>query len=240
MKLVCGIVTVVLTSATLLYAQELKYIDLSDVSQRTELRYPPAPPPDCKEDGTCVAGGSGGGSVSDGAPDRRDPHALGAYLERITPSDINPTQPFEAEFKVLNTGLAPINIPVSPHLSDFQDSDSAPFEYFSINLVVHADTLDENKRGGVLAMAYIELYGSTDHQETMLVLKPGEWIRVKAKMKLRKFPLEPIDARCRGEFWLRKNIFRPHPGGFWTEVHNLYPNQTPTPWTIVHLLRPLK
>src|SRR6202040_1227330 len=88
----------VLSCPGLLRAQEMKLIDISNVRQRTELRYPPAP--ECKS-GLC--GGYGGGSVGDGAPDQRDPHALGIYLLRVTPTDINPAEPFQAEFKILKT-----------------------------------------------------------------------------------------------------------------------------------------
>jgi len=73
----------------------------------------------------CVGGGYGGVGVGDGAPDRRDPHALGVYLLRVTPTDIDSTQPFEAEFRVLSTGLASIDLPVSPHLSDLQPTDAS-------------------------------------------------------------------------------------------------------------------
>ena len=92
----------------------------------------------------------------------------------------------------------------------------------------------------VVSIAFVEMYGSNDHQSTMLLLRPGEWIRVKAAVKLRQAPLQPVDARFRGEFWLRKNTFRPHPGGSFTHAENLYPNHTPTPWVTVHLLRPDK
>ncbi len=52
------------------------------------------------------------------------------YLLRVTPTDIN--QPLQVEFKILNTGTAPIEIPVSPHLSDLQpDDESVAFSYFS-------------------------------------------------------------------------------------------------------------
>jgi hypothetical protein len=103
---------------SLLAAQEIKYIDLTGVRQRTELRHPPAPPPECKEGAGCLGGGYGGGSIGDGAPDLRDPHALGIYLERVTPTDINAAEPFQVEFRVLNTGTALIELPVSAHLSD--------------------------------------------------------------------------------------------------------------------------
>jgi hypothetical protein len=120
-----GFLLLLFTLPCLLRAQEIKYIDLTDFRQRTELRYPPAPQSDCKEGTGCIGGAYGGGSVGDGAPDQRDPHALGIYLLRVTPTDINPAEPFQVEFKVLNTGTAPMELPVSPHLSDLQPSDES-------------------------------------------------------------------------------------------------------------------
>ncbi len=116
---------VLLALPCLLKAQEVKYIDLTAVRQRTELRHPPAPQSDCREGTGCLGGGYGGGSIRDGAPDQRDPHALGIYLMRVTPTDINGAEPFQVEFKILNTGTVPIELPVSPHLSDLQPSDES-------------------------------------------------------------------------------------------------------------------
>ena len=232
------ILLLVLASSALLKAQEIKYIDLSLVSQHTELRYPPGPPPNCKEGTPCVGSGFGGVSVGCGAPDRRDPRALGVYLLRVTPTDINPADPFEAEFRVLNTGLAPIELPVSPHLSDLQPSDeSAAFSYLSLALVVRAG--GEPQGPDVVSVGFVELYGSPEHEGTVLVLRPGEWIGVRANVKLRSWPLEPVSARFRGEFWLRRNTFQPHPGGVFTGIQNLYSNATPTPSIAVHLVRPV-
>ena len=216
-----------------LRAQEIKYIDLASVHQRTELRHPPAPV--CTEGHLC--GGSGGGSVGDGAPDHRDPHALGIYLMRVTPTDINAAEPFQVEFKILNTGTAPIELPVSPHLSDLQPSDeSVPFNYFSLALAVRAEPGPQGPP--VDSIGFVELFGSSDHPESMMVLRPAEWIRVNASVKLLKFPPVPVSAGLRAEFWLRKTTFRPHPGGQFTETNNLYPNTTPTNVVPVRLLPP--
>ncbi len=144
----------------LLRAQEIKYIDITSVQQRTELRHPPAPSPDCK-DGNCVGGGIGGASVGDGAPDQRDPRALGVYLLQVTPTEIRASEPFEAEFRIVNTGRVPIEVPVYPHLSDLQPSDeSVPFSYFSLALVVKG----ESEQSNVPALGYIMLYGSHEHE----------------------------------------------------------------------------
>jgi hypothetical protein len=214
-----------------LQAQEIKYIDLSVVQQRTELRHPPVLSPNGSNGTHGVGAGYGGGSVFDGAPDRRDPHALGAYLLQATPTDINPEEPFEAEFRVLNTGLSPIEIPVSAHLSDLQPSDeSLSFSYISLAVIAHLED------GGPFA-ASVELYGSPEQEGTMLVLRPGEWIRVAAKLKFRTWPSEPVSTHLRGDFLLRRNTFYPHPGGEFREVRNLYPNVTPTPGIPVRFVR---
>ncbi len=164
---------ILFTLPCILMAQEIKYIDITDLRQRTELRHPPAPQSDCKEGTGCIGGGYGGGSVGDGAPDQRDPHALGIYLLRVTPTDINPAEPFQVEFKVLNTGTAPIELPVSPHLSDLQPSDeSVAFNYFSLALAVRGEAEPEGPP--VNSIGFIELFGSPDHAESMMVLRPGE------------------------------------------------------------------
>jgi hypothetical protein len=62
----------------------------------------------------------------------------------------------------------------------------------------------------------------------MINLQPGEWIRVKANIKLDRWPSNPVPARLYGALWLRDNTFHPLPGGGFTAVQNLYPNITPS------------
>jgi hypothetical protein len=121
-----------LATSALLEAQEVRVVDLLNFNQRIELRFPPALS-DCIPGEPCVGGGvGGGGSFADGAPDPRDPPALAVALDRVTPTDIT-LDAFEAEFRLLNTGLAPINVPVWPHLSDLQpSSESQPFSNLSL------------------------------------------------------------------------------------------------------------
>jgi len=225
----------VLALPSLMKAQEIKYIDLTGVRQRTELRYPPAPQLDCGAGKGCLGSGYGGSSIRDGAPDRRDPHALGIHLLRVTPTDINVAEPFQVEFKILNTGTAPIELPVSPHLSDLQPNDeSVAFNYSSLALVVRGEA--EPQGPPVDSTGFVELFGSPDHAESMMVLRTGEWIRVSANVKLLKGPSVPVSARFRGDFWLRRNTFHPHPNGQYIEANNLYPNKTPTPFVAVRLI----
>ena len=156
------------------------------------------------------------------------------YLLRVTPTDIDPREPFEAEFRVQNTGFASIEVPVSPHLSDLQpDDESVPFSYLSIALVVSGESQPQRPLGS--SVGFVALYGSTAHERSVLVLKPGEWIGVRANVKLRTRPAEPSPARFRGTFWSRGNTFRPHPRVSSTESQNLYPNETRTPSISVYL-----
>ena len=125
-----------LACSGVLQAQEIKFVDLTNVEQRTALRSPPARQPDCLPDQSCVGGGYGGGSVADGSPDLRDPRALGVALDSVVPTDID-LDPFEVAFRIINTGLVPIDLPVSPHLSDLQPADEwRTFQYLGLALEV--------------------------------------------------------------------------------------------------------
>ena len=207
----------------ILQSQEIKFVDLSNVRQRTELRSPPTQQRDCAASQGCVGGGYGGGSVADGGPDPRDPHALGVALDSVVPTDIT-LDPFEAEFRIINTGLVSFDLPVSPHLSDLQPSDEwQTFQYLSLALEIRLSGIGPVQALGV---GYVELYGSVEHEDTIVTLKPGQWVRVKAKLKLHTWPSQPVEAQLRGDFWLHKNVYKPHEGAAFTEVVNDYPNHT--------------
>jgi hypothetical protein len=219
-----------LATSSLLEAQEVRVIDLLNVNQRTELRFPPAPS-DCLPGRPCVGGGVGGGSVADGAPDPRDPRALGVALDRVMPTDIT-LDAFDVEFRLLNTGLAPINVPVWPHLSDLQpSSESQTFSYRDLALEVRLSGTGPAQAFGV---GWVELYGSGEREDTIITLKPGEWVRVKAKVKLHTWPTKTMDAQLRGDFWFHDNVFKPQIGGGFTEAVNVYPNHTLFPAVAVH------
>jgi hypothetical protein len=232
MTKVCGISLFALMSmCSVVEAQEVRHIELTSTQQRITLRHP-ASQRECER---CISSGSGGGSVQDGGPNPSDPHALGIFLLRVAPTDIDPTQPFQVVFKVLNTGTAPIELPVSLHLSDLQPSDdSISFSYFSLALAVRGE--GKSQRPDTFCMGFVELYGSPEHPESMIALRPEEWIRVTANVRLNTWPVEPVETRFRGDFWLRRNTFRPEQGGESREAVNLYPNATRTPYVPVRLI----
>jgi hypothetical protein len=154
---------------------------------------------------------------------------LGVAVDSVAPTDIT-LDPFEVEFRILNTGLVSIDLPVSPHLSDLQPSDEwQAFQYISLGVAVR---LSASAPPQALGIGYVELYGSVEHEDTMATLKPGQWIRVKAKVKLHTWPSQPVEAQLRGDFWIHRNTYTPHEGGQFTASENDYPNDSVLPSTV--------
>jgi hypothetical protein len=220
MRIAGGVVTTSLAFVAAAGAQEIQFIDLTLDPQRVALRFPP---PVVSPSGKGFGSGGGGGSVGDCAPDIRDPHAAAVYLDDIDGQKINPSQPFLADFRLVNTGRLPISIPVSPHRSDLQPADpSVPFTYLDLGLVVRV-------RGDIGSTAYVRLYGAEDHNGTIRVLKPGEWIRIKAKLKLDPQPPSCTSLKLQPGFWMHSNRFRATSGSFWEDSTGICMNAIPMP-----------
>lgn len=214
--------TLLLLSPHLL-GQQVKFIDLTTLKQRVELRYPPALP---VEEG--LGGGYGGGSVADCGVDARDPRSLTVSIESVIVRDNDPRRPFEVEFNVLNTGAVPLPLPIGPHLSDLQPEDaSATFTYVSLALSV--SPIEDRS-----SIRYVELYGKPDAPGTMITLNPGEWLRVKANTE---FLLKPPPAgiiNLDPGYWIHRVTFHAHPGGFFKAREGICIREKPTPTVPVH------
>jgi hypothetical protein len=199
MKLLAQAMSPLLLLSVPLMAQQVKFIDLTTTAQRVELRFPPALP--------SQMGGFGGMSIADCGVDARDPRSLTVSLESVIPRSADLQRPIEAEFKVLNSGRVPLELPVSPHLADLQPKDAAEsFRYKSLALSV-TPTEDRSSIG------FVELYGNRDVAGSMMVLNPGEWLRVEANVKFSAKPLPSGLLHVQGGYWLTLVTFHPHPGG---------------------------
>jgi hypothetical protein len=208
--------TLLLVVAAIASAQEVQSIDLTAAPQRVALRFPPP-----ISSGNGVSSGEGGGSIGDCASDIRDPHTAAIYLEGVDGKKIDPEQPFKAEFRFINTGRLPINIPVSPDLSDLQPADpSAPFTYLSLALAVRV-------RNDMGSTGYVQLYGAVDHNGTTRVLRPGEWIRVTANLKLEPQPRSCTSLTLMPGFWINSNRFSATSRGFFTASNGICVNGLP-------------
>ena len=205
-----------LCSALSLTAQEVKSIDFSDVQQRTKLRVPRAKEPNCVPQPCVVTRET---SVDDCSMEAKP---LRVVLDRVTPNHIT-LDPFKAEFRILNTGNDPIKVPVSPHLSDLQPPGPLQeFDYMSLALRIHLSAVGPVQAAGI---GWAELYGTTEHPDTMLTLEPGHWIRVTTKVKLHAWPSESLDASLSGDFRVHKNVFKPEENGGFVDSHDLCPNR---------------
>ena len=220
MKIARSVAAVLLACVAAAGAQEVQFIDLTLEPQRVVLRFPP---PVVSPSGKGFAAGGGVGSVGDCAPDIRDPHAAAVYLDNIDGQIIDPAQPFVAEFRFVNTGRLPISIPVSPHRSDLQPADpSIPFTYLDLGLVVRV-------RGNAGSTAYVRLYGAEDHNGTIRVLMPGEWIRIKANLKLDPQPPACTSLKLQPGFWMHSNQFHATSGYFREDSTGICVNEIPMP-----------
>jgi hypothetical protein len=206
---------VIALGALPLFGQQVKHIDLTTETQRVELRYPPAEPNH--------TGGVGGGSIGDCGLGAGEPRSLTVSIESVLPSNADPLKPIEVQFRVLNTGQVPLELPVSPHLADLQPQDaSLAFTYKSLALSI----APEEDRS---AIGFVELYGNNDAPGTLITLNPGMWIRVEGILR---FPIKPLQKgvlHLASGYWLRSVTFHPHPGGYSTAAENVCWNRLPTP-----------
>jgi hypothetical protein len=166
----------ILASATILFstcsAQEVASLDLTKVAARVDLRRPNAT--------SRMTGGYSGAQSTNSCPDSTHKtsvlHTSLVSLDR-TYYQVGDEPRFEVT--VQNTGSVPIRIPFSPHLADLQPKNPGQkFAYYELQIAlwIAADERWSTNMGGSAI-----LYGADDHANTMLTLKPGEWVRIIAK-----------------------------------------------------------
>lgn len=169
-------------------AQQVEYLDLSDVDQPTD----PAPHGTRIENFTC--GGTDEGMFA---------HRVKVSLEWIQSDDIYPQERLGMEVRVENVGPSSITLPMHPNLTELQPLDLAKrFEYYSLRLPLEASV-----SGSGLLVGWFELYGSPSQPNTLLVLKSGESIRVRGQIIVQRSYERDQSATLKTDFWLSKNVF---------------------------------
>jgi hypothetical protein len=197
-------------------AQEVKFVDLSDVQQRTALRVPQTKEPNCTPEPCVVTKET---SVGDCTTNLKP---LRVGLESVAPHEIT-LNPFKAQFRILNTGNDSVEVPISPQLSDLQPPGNLqPFGYISLALQIHLFAVGPIQAAGV---GWIELFGSAEHPDTILKLEPGTWMRVKTSVKLHTWPSQALDAVLRGDFRMHRNVFKREAQGGLIDSLDLCPNR---------------
>lgn len=183
-------------------AQEVKAIDLTTISQRKQLRFPPEPH---MRQGVGSVGAMGVGS--DCGLDARDPRSLSVNLVSAVARSGDPKRPFEVVFKVLNTGSVSLQLPVYPHLSDLQPDDaSKEFSYSALSLTV-------SPSGNRDEIGRVELYGKRDVPETVVSIRPNEWLLVKAAISLSRSANTSDAFGLVPGFELEEDTFHTSPNG---------------------------
>ena len=213
-----------------LRAQEVKLIDFSDVQARTKLRVPRAKEPNCVPQPCVVTRETSVGDCS------MEAKPLRVVLDWVTPNHIT-LDPFKAEFRILNTGNDPTEVPVSPHLSDLQPPGPLQeFDYTSLALRIYLSAVGPVQAAGI---GWAELYGANEQPDTILTLEPEHWIRVTTQVKLHTWPSQSLDATLSGDFQVHKNVFKPEENGGFVDSLDLCPNRATLVQTVLVHFSPI-
>ena len=168
------VVALAISVATSCRAQEVASIDLTKVAARTELRRPPS------TSGTRQSGGIAADYRCSNATNSTG--VLRTALVSLDRSQYQIGDEPTFEVTVKNVGSNPLKIPFSPDLADLQPEDPAQkFGYFELRVSLWVAAGEEWAMG----IGEVHLYGAEDHANTTLTLRPGEWVRITGKDKLR-------------------------------------------------------
>jgi hypothetical protein len=154
-------------------AQEIAALDLTKIDARVDLRRPRAT-------SEISVGYSGAESANYCPLSKHKTGGLRTSLVSLDRADYQIGDELTFEVTVQNIGSVPIRIPFSPHLADLQPSDPAEkFSYYELQIALWiAGDGWWTTAGGAM------LYGADSHANTVLTVKPGEWVRLAAKGNL--------------------------------------------------------
>lgn len=152
-------------------AQEIGFLDMTQINARNDLRRPPATSP--------VTAYSGIGSATRCSDSKRNIPTLQSSLVSLDRAlyQLGDEPIFEA--RIENIGDVPVRIPFSPHLADLQPQDPGQkFSYIELRITLW---IASGNRWSTSTGGGLTLYGAEDHPNTTLSLHPGEWVRVVGK-----------------------------------------------------------
>jgi|HubBroStandDraft_4_1064222.scaffolds.fasta_scaffold153022_2 hypothetical protein len=115
---------------------------------------------------------------TDGAKSARK--AVRVSVESLTPTDIHPEEQISVVLRVENYGRLPVVLPVGPRNTNLK------VEAGSIRYIAMLQLMAGVPSGGTM-LGWLELYGSTLKSNTIVSLKPGEWITVRGDIRVRRW-----------------------------------------------------
>jgi hypothetical protein len=191
-----------------LRAQEKAYLDATHTQIRHRLRDP-------------ATGGSGfRSSWTEGQ--KAPPQPLALSLKILGRADFARDDVFEYEVQIRNTSQQPVEIPWDLNSADIEPADPrASYQYQTTAIYVHAK-IGENR--AISMEGPILLFGSPSIASTMIRLEPGEWVRIRAKGKVRSsnpndawppstLTSKDVDGTLEASLILDSSSFSPGAGG---------------------------
>jgi hypothetical protein len=156
------------------HAQEVAFLDFTKIAMHVDLRRPKATSP--------VTAGRAGAQQMIACRDSA--HPAGSLRTSLVSLDrtsyvVGDEPVFEVTIE--NTGADPVSIPFSPQLADLQPQDPAKqFAYYELQVAIWI----AGENWGTDTGGRVALYGDSDHANTMVTLRPGEWVRVTGRGRL--------------------------------------------------------
>ena len=211
------------------FGQEIAFLDLTNVHARTELRYPRVPESECTVYHMCrfYSDSAAPGVVAD-----EDKRALRTTLIWMDKAEYKHGDRAVFEATAENVGAVSIDLPWTPHLADLQPADdTAEFHAYSFGISIELRT----PNGESTQIGHVILFGSADHHGTLLTLKSGDKVRIRAATTISGLGFSEKDRQrllCSPSYqmaiansWLRRESYSPRPGGLVVKSENIFPRR---------------
>jgi hypothetical protein len=219
-------------------AQEIAFLDLTGVRPRVDLRYPPSPPARCNKE-VCSGGGYGGIGIGCGGAAPGELRVNLIYLDR---SEYFDGDMAEIETTIENVGKIPLQIPWTPHRADLQPPDARTrFRVYEFQVGLFLNWAD----GSSTSLGWINLYGDPAQPETMVMLDPGERVRIRGQVEISAthadgiaLPALELAQRASAKTLFRKVGYVPRPGGMSEQISNGSPKEIVGMDQPVHVFAP--
>jgi hypothetical protein len=171
----CRILSLVVFCSAACVAQEAAFVDLTEPAPRVALRRPARQPDDPPAQG---------GSITTRECAIPDPNAGSLKTTIVVLDRVELRVGDEPLFQVQieNVGSAAVKVPISAAMEPLQPDDlSQKFAYYEadVALWIGGASWYANTAGS------LTLYGDDSHPGTIVMLRPGEWVRVAGKGKIR-------------------------------------------------------
>ena len=163
----------------LIFALFLSPVGLSSISQ--EAGYKDLVGTELREVNEPIGGGSGG--CGGGSHEPAPTTLLDVTLQSVDKSRYAMGDDVEFMAKLANVGNEPVLLPWDPHMADFEEKAAGDdYHYVSITLLLELSDGREKE-----LIAGWGLFGSPDVAGSLLEVRPGDWVQVRAKSKLEFF-----------------------------------------------------